>query len=245
MAESCSQAAAIEAVILVGGAGTRLRGVVADRPKPMAEVAGRPFVEWLVLALRRQGVRRIVFAAGYMADRLEEHFADGAAWGLEIVHSRESEPLGTGGALRLAVEHVSGDRLLALNGDSFCPFDLARLESAHCARDARCTLWLASVPDAGRFGTVLTAEDGRVLEFVEKRGVAEPGQINAGVYLLERSVVELIAPGGAVSLERDVFPCLIGRGLYGVAGEGPFIDIGTPESYAAAADAFPWQSLSS
>ena len=232
-----------DAIILVGGRGTRLQSVVSDRPKPMAEVAGRPFAEWMVLALRKQGVRRVVFATGHMADAFQNHFGDGCRWDVEVAYSHESEPLGTGGAVRLALDVAQSDRLLVLNGDSYCPLDLARLQQTHVKRGARASIWLVRVNDCRRFGTVQVDGDGAVSAFLEKQDVERAGLINAGIYLLDRDLVEAMPADRAVSIEREVFPDLIGRGLYAVAGEGPFIDIGTPESYTQADSFVDWDSL--
>ncbi len=225
-------------IILVGGRGTRLQSVVSDRPKPLAEVAGRPFVEWLLLALRAQGVRRAVLATGYKGEMVEAYFADGARLDMNLTYAHETVPLGTGGAARHALEQTSTERVLVLNGDSFCPFDVARLLEAHARTAAVATLWLVHMDDCGRYGAVDVADDGRVRSFQEKSPNLGAGLINAGVYLFERSALEAIPTGRAVSLERETFPALIGQSLYATVGEGPFLDIGTPESYASAEQFF-------
>ena len=234
---SSAGAAAFDATafLLAGGQGTRLRPAVADRPKTLAPVSGRPFAEWLVRSLARQGIRRIVFCTGHMADQIASHFGDGRAFGVEAVYSREEEPLGTAGALRLAAERMPGDApVLALNADSYCDFDAARLASTHGTRRARGTLWLARADDAARYGSVEVGSDGRVTAFAEKSAAHGPGWINAGIYALDRDVLAGIPAGVAASLERQVLPALAARGLWSVAGESPLLDIGTPESYARA-----------
>ncbi len=226
---------AATAFLLAGGQGTRLRPALADRPKPLAPVAGRPFVEWLVESLRGQGIRRIVFCTGHMADQIASHFGNGRAWGVEAAYSREESPLGTAGALRLAAERFpAAATLLALNADSSCRFDLARLAGVHADSGAAATLWLARVEDSARYGSVEIDGEGRVTAFREKRAAGGPGWINAGVYALERSVLRTVAPGRPVSLETEVLPALVGRALRAVPGESPLLDIGTPESYAQA-----------
>lgn len=230
------QLAALEAMILVGGRGTRLQTKVADRPKPMADVGGRPFLEWLLVALRAQGVRRVVLCTGYLGHVVEAHFGDGSPWGLNLSYSWEPVPLGTGGAVRLAVGWMQGDRVLVLNGDSLCPLDVGRLSAAHADTRASATMWLVEVDDCRRYGAVDIDPDHMVRGFAEKSPTSHSSLINAGVYLIERSVIEDIPTGRAVSLETEVFPALVGRGLYGVTGEGPFLDIGTPEAYAAAGE---------
>jgi D-glycero-alpha-D-manno-heptose 1-phosphate guanylyltransferase len=224
-----------EAVILAGGQGTRLRAVVADRPKPMAEVAGRPFLEWLVLDLQRQGVGRIVLSTGHQGAVIERHF-QGAAPGVVCV--REPQPLGTGGGARLALDQIRSARLLVLNGDSRCPFDVQRMLATHARRAARATVWLAPVEDCRRFGTVVMGPDDAVSGFHEKADHAGPGLVNAGVYLFERATLEVLPRGVPRSLEREVLPALVGHGLCGLVGGGPLIDIGTPESYQRARESF-------
>jgi len=226
-----------EAIVLCGGLGTRLRPVLADRPKALAEVGGRPFLEWLLLALAAQGVRRPILATGHLAHLVEAGVGDGARLGVRIRYSREAEPLGTAGALRLAATLTPAPTLAVLNGDTYCRFDLAALRSAHRARAALATLWLEPVEDGGRFGTVELEADGRISGFREKAGGGGRPLASAGVYLVERSVVDRVPAGRPASLERDVFPALAGRGLFGVRGRGGFVDIGTPESLAGAGQA--------
>ena len=225
---------ALEAVVLAGGLGTRLRPVVNDRPKAMALVAGRPFLEWLIEDLRRQGIRRLVLCTGYMSESIEDHFGSGSAWGVEIVYSRESVPLGTGGAVKLALPKLLSSRFLVLNGDSFCDFNVRELDQVHSEYNAAVTLWLVTVEDSERFGAITVDPNRAITEFLEKAASRKSGLINAGVYLLERRIFEPQTEGSAFSLERDVFPQFVGHGLYGVVGAGPFIDIGTPESYEMA-----------
>ncbi len=224
-----------EAIIVVGGKGTRLKEIVKDRPKPMANVAGRPFLEWLLLALRAQGIRRVVLGAGYKGDMVSEYFGDGAGWGLDIAYSRETAPLGTGGAARLALKFTRTDPLLVLNGDSYCAVDLERFAAIHARRKASVSLWLVQVKDCSRYGTVTLSRQGRIAAFQEKSLRGKSGLISAGVYLFNRKAVSEIPGGRPVSLEEEVFPGLVGKALYGVVGRGPFLDIGTPDSYAAAA----------
>ncbi len=224
----------MDAMVLAGGKGTRLQTVVSDRPKPMAEVAGRPFVEWLLLALRAQGVRRAVLATGYKGEMVEAYFGDGARLGLEVAYAHETVPLGTGGAARHALEQVKTDHMLVLNGDSFCSFDVRHLVEAHHRARAAVTLWLVPMDDCRRYGAVDVADDGQVRSFHEKSAELGAGLINVGVYLFDRRTLEDIPTGRAVSLEHDTFPALIGHGLCATVGEGPFLDIGTPESYASA-----------
>ena len=223
-----------EAVILVGGKGTRLQAVVADRPKPMATIRGKPFIEWILIGLSLQGIRRVVLAAGHMADYLEDGLGNGDRFGLEIVYARDPFPLGTGGAIRNALKYLDTNCFLALNGDSYCTFNLQSLLAMHQLRHAMATLLLTEVADCGRYGTVEVDSNGAVFAFHEKFENYLAGIINAGIYILERSAVEVIQPDIAVSIEREFFPALVGRGLFGLVEKSLFIDIGTPESYRAA-----------
>jgi phosphoheptose isomerase len=223
-------------VVLCGGFGTRLQSVLASRPKSLAEVAGRPFLEWLLLALRRQGVTRVTLATGHLGDQIRGHLGNGAELGVRLTYSHEDTPLGTGGAVRLALEETPGDRILVLNGDTYCRLDLDRLLTAHVESRAQATLQLAFVDDSTRYGTVQVTDSGLVTAFAEKKGEA-PGWISAGVCVLERSVLDGIAPGTAISIETDILPGLAEDGkLRALAGSGPFVDIGTPSSFAGAED---------
>jgi NDP-sugar pyrophosphorylase family protein len=226
----------LQAAILVGGKGTRLRSVVSDRPKPMAEVAGKPFLEWILIGLRDRDVSRIVLCSGYMPEFIENHFGDGIALDLDISYSVDPYPLGTGGAVRFALGHLSSSRILVLNGDSYCDFDIERLTNTHEKAKAVATIWTTQVEDSSRFGSIDVSENGEVLAFHEKQASHGSGIVNAGVYLVERDMVSEIPEGRAVSLETDVFPELVGRGLYAVRGDSPFLDIGTPESFSMAED---------
>ena len=221
------------AIVLAGGVGSRLRSVVSDRPKVLAAVRGRPFLAYLLDVLEEAGIRKVVLCTGYMAAQVEETF--GPAFGkMRIVYSRESTPLGTGGAVRAAAARIAAESVLVMNGDSFCEVDLPAMAAAHRAREAEATILLTEIRDARRFGRVQIGDDGRVLAFEEKSARGGPGWINAGVYLLHRPLLETIPQDRAVSLEREVFPAWIGRGLYGHPVPGRFLDIGTPESFAAA-----------
>jgi D-glycero-alpha-D-manno-heptose 1-phosphate guanylyltransferase len=221
-----------DVIILAGGLGTRLRSVLSDRPKAMAPVRGRPLLEWLLLALTAQGHRRVILATGHKADAIQAHFPPGLHFGIEVVHSREDEPLGTGGALRQAASLARTTNLLVLNGDTICRFDVARLRAVHLRQRAAVTIWLAWSRSQTRFGFVDIDGRGRVLDFREKSGMPATGLVNTGVYMFERAATQSI--GHVASLETDVFPSLIGHGLYGVVGMHSFVDIGTPESLADA-----------
>ena len=223
----------VTAAILVGGLGTRLRAVVSDCPKILAEVRGKPFLSYLLDQLNRHGVQKAVLCAGYQGDRVKA--ACGDAYGsLRLFYSQESEPLGTAGALRLALPQLDSDPVLVMNGDSYCDADLDDFFAWHAGCGAEASLILTEVEDTGRYGRVSVAEDGSVMRFEEKKAGAGPGWINAGVYLLGCPILASVPEGGSVSLERDIFPAWIGRGLVACRKRVRFLDIGTPESYGMA-----------
>ena len=227
----------IDAIILAGGMGTRLRAVVADRPKVLATVKDRPFLTRLLDQLAAARIESVVLSTGYMADQIESVIGKTYA-GMRIRYSPEDQPLGTAGGLRRALDKTSSDPVFALNGDSCCSVDFNRFYQFHCAKKARATLLLTEVEDTSRFGRVEADDEGAVREFEEKGGATLPGWINAGVYCLARSVIESVPAGTALSLEREVFPGLIGAGLWAFRGGGAFIDIGTPQSYGEAQNFF-------
>jgi NDP-sugar pyrophosphorylase family protein len=224
----------IKAVLLVGGLGTRLRTVVPSAPKPLALVGNRPFLELLIQQLAGQGVRRLIMCTGYLADQIEEEFGDGRGLGVTVEYSKEPEPLGTGGAVKFAESFLQGvPDFLVMNGDSFLELDLNELIQLHRMHGSLATMAVVSVENAGRYGTVYVDSGNRVTEFCEKTGSDSPGLINAGVYVFSPAILELI-PTGPASLEKDVFPTLLDRGVYAVRQKGVFIDIGTPADYAHA-----------
>jgi histidinol-phosphate phosphatase family protein len=221
------------ALVLVGGIGSRLRAVVSDRPKVLASIHNRPFLAYLLDALDEAGICRAVLCTGYMAELVEDTFGP-TYRRMRLAYSQESSPLGTAGALRAALPLVETDYILAMNGDSFCEFDLPGMASAHSARAAEATILLTEVPDTQRFGRVRFDGEGWLLAFEEKGAHQGPGWINAGVYLIKRRMLETIPEHSAVSMEKEVFPAWIGRGLFGHPAGGRFLDIGTPQSFAEA-----------
>jgi NDP-sugar pyrophosphorylase family protein len=225
------------AVVLAGGLGTRLRSVVADRPKVLAEVRGKPFLAFLFDELDRLGLRHVVICSGYLGEQLVAAFGD-TYRGLSLEYSLESAPLGTAGALRLALPYFRSETCLVMNGDSFCEADLGAFWDQHQFKNAAATILLTHVPDSSRYGKVALDEDGLVTKFEEKSAAGGPGWVNGGIYLLRTALLSAIAPGVAVSLERSSFPAWIGHGLYGAKLGGRFIDIGTPESYSSAQEFF-------
>jgi NDP-sugar pyrophosphorylase family protein len=224
----------ITAAILCGGLGSRLRSVVADRPKALAPVGGRPFLTYLLDQLAAAAVGEVVLLTGYRADQVYDALGPTYA-GMSLLYSEEPTPLGTGGALRLALPCLSGRTVLLLNGDSFCDVDLPAFRAFHRRHAADASLVLARARDTSRFGRVRTGPGGRVWGFEEKGSAPGGGWINAGVYLLDRGLVEELPPGRPASLEREAFPAWAAAGrLHGFRCPGRFLDIGTPTSYAEA-----------
>ena len=215
----------------MGGLGTRLRSLVSSAPKALAAIGDRPFLELLVRQLRDQGIRDLIMCTGHLADQIEQEFGDGSKLGVTIEYSREPHPLGTGGAVKLADQLLQGlPDFLVMNGDSFLEADFCELIRLHRTHKAIATIAVVRVEDASRYGTVVTDTNDSVVGFREKTGDHSPGLVNGGVYVFSPSVLQHI-PMGEVSLEREVFPKLLGHGVYAAKQSGMFIDIGTPADY--------------
>jgi len=228
----------VQAIVLVGGEGTRLRPLTADVPKPAVTLVDRPFLAYAIEWLAAHGVDEVVLACGFLPEVLRRALAgEEERAGVTITYVAEPEPLGTAGAIRFAAEALGErleDRFFALNGDVLADLDLSALWRAHKSRGAQATIGVHPVDDSSAYGLVTCDEAEQVLEFAEKTGERVPGQINAGAYVLERSVLDLIPAGKAVSIEREVFPRLVGGGLCGTLLDGYWMDIGTPERYLQA-----------
>jgi len=228
----------LKAALLVGGLGTRLRPVVSDRPKSLALVDGKPFLVRLLHRLRGFGVSDIVLCAGYRWEEIRAALGDGTSLGVRLTYSVEDAPLGTAGALRHALPHLH-QTFLALNGDSIVNIDLRQLTRFHLDRKAAATLALTTVDDASPYGLVEADAGGRITSFLEKKaGRTGGGWVNAGVYVLEPSVLEPIEEGRAVSLEQEALPSLLNAGsvVCGYRVQSPLLDIGTPEGYLRSQD---------
>jgi mannose-1-phosphate guanylyltransferase len=225
----------VQAIVLVGGEGTRLRPLTEAVPKPALTLVDRPFLAYMIEWLASHGVSEVVLACGFLPDVLREALAgEEERAGVAIRYVVEPERRGTAGAIRFAADELGerlDERFLALNGDVLTDLDLSALLGAHAERGAQATLGLNPVEDSSVYGLVHSGPQGAVLEFLEKTGESVPGEVNAGMYVLERSVLDLIPPGEEVSIERDVFPRLVGEGLHGLRLDGYWMDIGTPERY--------------
>jgi NDP-sugar pyrophosphorylase family protein len=220
----------VQAVILAGGLGTRLRSVIGGLPKSLAPIQGRPFLEYQIESLRAACFKRLVLCIGYKHELIQAHFGDGTAYGVQIAYSVEQQALGTAGALRQAQPYLD-DTFLVLNGDTYFAADLSLLLASHMDARSLGTMALVHVTNAGRFGCVSLNDDGYVAHFDEK-GSHGPGLINAGVYVFSSAIFHHLTGQMPLSLEMQVFPALARqRLLHGRVLEGYHIDIGTPESY--------------
>ena len=225
----------MQALVLAGGEGTRLRPLTHTTPKPVLPLAGRPFLSFMLDWLRGHGVTEVILSCGFLSEAVQKVLGD-IYEGMRLRYVIEEEPLGTAGPVRLAHdEGLLAERLLILNGDVLTDMDLTAELAWHEQRHARATLALIEVEDVASYGVVPTDENGAVTEFLEKSdGPTPTNRINAGAYVIEREVVDAIEPGRAVSFEREVFPRLVGDDLYGWPAAGYWIDIGTPERYLEA-----------
>ena len=225
----------IDVAILVGGLGTRLRGVVDDVPKPLAPVLGRPFLFYLLDMLALRGARSVTLCSGYMADFVQEK--TGSEWmGMPIHHSIEKEPMGTAGALALAKKFLESERVLIMNGDTWFEPDFKAF--AEAAEGSEFCIAAAQVPDASRYGTLEWDADGRLISFKEKSDSPASGSINAGVYFVSQKLLASL-PVEPLSLERTVLSALVlERRVKIFQTDAPFLDIGIPSDYAAASGFF-------
>ena len=222
----------MQALILAGGEGTRLRPLTYTTPKPVMPLAGRPFLSFMLDWAHGHGVDEVILSCGFLSDGVKRVLGD-IYDGMRLRYVVEEEPLGTAGPVRLALdEDVLEERLIVLNGDVLTDIDLTAELDQHARTGARVTLALYAVDDTASYGVVPTDAEGRVEAFLEKaEGQTPTNRINAGAYIVEREVIESIPAGRPVSFERDVFPRLVGKGLYGYLAEGYWIDIGTPQRY--------------
>ncbi len=222
----------MQAVILVGGKGTRLRPLTSSLPKPIVQLVDRPFIAFMLEWLRGHGIDDVIMSCGFLADSMRSVLGDGSQLGIRLRFVEEPEPLGTAGALKLA-EPMLDERFLMLNGDVLTDIDLTAQIAQHQATGARATLALVPVADPSAYGLVILRDDNSVRDFVEKPSSdsIESNLISAGAYVLERDILELVAPGRNVSIEREVWPLLIDNGLYGFASDSYWLDIGTPSRY--------------
>jgi mannose-1-phosphate guanylyltransferase len=233
----------LDAVILAGGLGTRLRSVVSDTPKCLVPVNNLPFLTYKIQQLKAGGIRRVILCVGYMADQIEQYFTENPIPEVSVVYAHEHDLLGTAGAFKNAEPYVESEHFIALNGDVYLDLDYRALISQHTRTEAIATLALARVDDPSRFGLVVYNTDFEIEAFLEKQEVPPDNPspsgafyINAGTYCFHRSILERIPAGKPCSIERDIFPTLIDQGFFAYPLDSYFIDIGTPESFAQIQD---------
>ncbi|EEI28348.1 sugar phosphate nucleotidyltransferase [Corynebacterium glucuronolyticum] len=223
----------VDAVILVGGKGTRLRPLTVNTPKPMLPTAGVPFLSHLLARVKAAGIDHVVLGTSFKAEVFEEYFGSGEGFGLEIDYVVEEEPLGTGGGIRNVFSKLKNDTVMVFNGDVLSGSDLTGIVNTHRMHDADVTLHLVRVADPSAFGCVPTDADGRVIAFLEKTEDPPTNQINAGCYVFKREVIEAIPAGRPVSVERETFPGLLsaGKRVYGHVDHAYWRDMGTPQDF--------------
>jgi mannose-1-phosphate guanylyltransferase len=224
-----------DAVILVGGLGTRLRPLTLSAPKPMLPTAGVPFLTHLISRIRDAGIEHVVLGTSYRAEVFADHFGDGAALGVELEYVVETEPLGTAGGIRNVASRLRGENAMIFNGDVLSGVDLRALLATHVDTEADVTLYLTKVDDPRAFGCVPTDADGRVTAFCEKDPNPVTDQINAGTYVFRREIVDTIPTGRAVSVERETFPGLLADGvrICGHVDSTYWRDLGRPSDFVA------------
>ena len=225
----------MKAIVMAGGEGARLRPLTGGRPKPMVELLGKPVLEHTVALLKKHGITDICFTLRYLPRIIEDHFGGGEDFGVKIEHRVEETPLGTAGGVRACADFAAGEDVLVLSGDAVCDFDLKKCVDFHKNTGAEATVVLYEHPEPTEYGLVITDPDGRITAFLEKPSWDRvmTNQINTGIYILSPRVLEEIPEGEPCDFGHDLFPRLLaaGRGLYGVAAEGYWCDVGTPEAY--------------
>jgi mannose-1-phosphate guanylyltransferase len=223
----------VDAVVLVGGKGTRLLPMTIHTAKPMLPTAGVPFLEHLLSRIRAAGITHVILSTSYRAETFTDYFGDGRSFGLDIEYVVEDVPLGTGGGIRNVAHLLRGDTAMVFNGDILSGVDLSDLLGTHSEQAADVTLHLVKVSDARAFGSVPTGPGGEVVMFLEKTETPPTDQINAGCYVFRRSILESIPAGRAISVERETFPGLLAAGsrIYGHVDSSYWLDLGTPAAF--------------
>ncbi|HET6893821.1 MAG TPA: NDP-sugar synthase [Candidatus Baltobacteraceae bacterium] len=227
----------MQAIVLVGGEGTRLRPLTFGTPKPMVPIMNVPFLARTLERLYDAGICEVILPAGYMPQAITEYFGDGSDFGMKITYVIEDEPLGTAGAIKNVEQYIHGP-FFVLNGDVLTSLDLQAMIAYHEAKGGLGALHLIKVEDPSEFGCVVHDESGRISQFVEKppKGTEPTNEVNAGTYLLDKAVLDLIPPGRNVSIERETFPKILadGHALYAYTTADYWIDLGRPEHYLCA-----------
>lgn len=231
----------LDALILCGGKGERLSSVISDRPKVMAEIHGKPFLEIIIEMLISHGFERIILSVGHLKNQVVDHFRNykpSSGKFLKIDFSEENRPLGTGGAIKKAASLIESDHFLVMNGDVLVIIPLRDFFLTHLERRSIISILLSKVPDARAYGRAELAEDGRILNFREKDSAVGEGLVNAGVYLMRRDIFNHMPEEEGFSLEYDLLPKVLEHYCHGFVTDEEFIDIGTPERYEKALQLF-------
>jgi len=229
----------ITAVVLCGGLGTRLREVLPNKPKVLAEINGVPFIFYLLRKIEKTGCRNVILCTGHLAEQVESLL--GYEYGeLTIVYSKETSPMGTGGALLNAEQYITTNYVLVMNGDSFVECDFRDYYYWHIQVGAKLSMIVKEISDTSRYGSLSLSTDGRITKFQEKvcSSEIEGKFVNVGVYLMDHRILQKIPQKVPLSLEKEVFPNLLSDGVFGYRIEGYFIDIGTPQSLVEAQEYF-------
>lgn len=229
----------LDVVILCGGKGTRLRTALIDRPKPLAEITGKPFLDFLLDILASYKFRRVILSVGYLKEKIIEHFRREKRKDIKIEFSSEDKPLGTGGAVKKAKPLIKSEQFLVMNGDCFCPVDFKKFHETHLARKTLLSMALTRISDASDYGKVELNESGKIINFNEKKSSQKNALINAGIYLMKKDIFDFLPKRSCFSLEYDFFPKIIlTEPCYGFIVDGQYFDIGTPERYKKAVELF-------
>ena len=225
-----------EAIILAGGMGTRLKSVISDIPKPMAPIHGKPFLEYLLSCLVKFKIKKVILSVGYKYQHILNYFGNNYK-GMRLIYAIEDKPLGTGGGIRNAIDHINDDPFFLLNGDTFYEVDLNKLYHLHIKTKANITLSLLPTEKFSRYGSV-KLNGTKITEFLPKK-YTEKGLINGGVYVVNRSVFQKYSHGNKFSFETDFLQVMCNKlNFHGYISEAPFIDIGIPEDYKKALEYF-------
>jgi len=226
----------LQALILAGGTGSRLGALVEHSPKPFLSVGGNPFLQKIVERLINQGITDVIFCLGYKPKKIMDFFGDGSKWEMRFSYVLEENLMGTGGAIRGALQLIDGPDILVLNGDSFCYFDVYGIMKRHVESQSKATLTLLTVEEPDRFGLVEFNDKNEIVSFVEKDELNKVTSfINAGVYVLSKQLIMHIDPSKPISLEKEIFMSYLNDRMYSfVLNDNRFIDIGTPESLSVA-----------
>lgn len=227
----------MDAIILAGGKGTRLSSVVNNVPKPLATVNGRPFLDILLLQLNRFSfIKEVVLAIGYKSEMIIDRYKDCSDYNFRIVFSCEEKLLGTGGAIKKALALTDTGDVLILNGDSYIEVDIEDLLKFHNSNNASLTIVLKEIDNADRYGAIEIDGKKKIISFKEKSSIKKSGLINAGMYVLKRTLLDIVEDKKVISFEKEILPELIRNNIYGYVVEGKFIDIGVPEAYKIAGE---------